>query len=88
MSCVEEVGPGTAEKIQDFISEKVSESGSDGVVIGLSGGIDSSTVACLAVNALGPERVLGILMPSATTPPRTLNTPRSWQRNWVLKPRP
>ncbi|MDI6701808.1 NAD+ synthase [Methanothermobacter wolfeii] len=69
MSCVEEVGPGTAEKIQDFIRGKVSESGSDGVVIGLSGGVDSSTVACLAVNALGPERVLGILMPSATTPP-------------------
>lgn len=34
-----------------------------GVVLGLSGGIDSSVVAALSVRALGPERVLGLLMP-------------------------
>jgi NAD+ synthase len=34
-----------------------------GVVVGLSGGIDSSTVAALAARALGPERVLVLLMP-------------------------
>ena len=34
------------------------------VVIGLSGGIDSSVVAAVAVDALGPEHVIGILMPS------------------------
>ena len=34
-----------------------------GVVVGLSGGIDSSVVASLAVRALGKERVLGIFMP-------------------------
>jgi NAD+ synthase len=34
-----------------------------GVVLGLSGGIDSSVVAALAVKALGPERVLGLFMP-------------------------
>ena len=33
------------------------------VVLGLSGGIDSAVVACLAVDALGPERVIGLLMP-------------------------
>lgn len=33
-------------------------------VIGLSGGIDSALVACLAVSALGAENVLGILLPS------------------------
>lgn len=33
-------------------------------VLGLSGGIDSSLVACLAVEAIGPENVLGISMPS------------------------
>jgi NAD+ synthase len=36
-----------------------------GVVLGLSGGIDSTVSAALAVRALGPERVLGILMPEA-----------------------
>jgi NAD+ synthase (glutamine-hydrolysing) len=34
------------------------------VVIGLSGGIDSSVVAAVAVDALGPEHVHGVLMPS------------------------
>ncbi len=33
-------------------------------VLGLSGGIDSAVVAALAANALGPENVLGIIMPS------------------------
>jgi NAD+ synthase (glutamine-hydrolysing) len=36
----------------------------DDVVIGLSGGIDSAVTAALAVEALGPERVSGITMPS------------------------
>jgi len=35
-----------------------------GVIIGLSGGIDSALTACLAVEALGPEKVLGVAMPS------------------------
>jgi NAD+ synthase (glutamine-hydrolysing) len=34
------------------------------VTIGLSGGIDSTLTACIAVDALGPENVLGISMPS------------------------
>src|SRR5438067_7269106 len=34
-----------------------------GVVLGLSGGIDSSVTAALAARALGPEKVLGVLMP-------------------------
>ncbi len=34
-----------------------------GVVVGLSGGIDSSVVAALSVRALGPEKVLGLFMP-------------------------
>ena len=38
-----------------------------GVVLGLSGGIDSSVVAALAVRALGPERVLGLLMPDVAS---------------------
>jgi NAD+ synthase (glutamine-hydrolysing) len=33
-------------------------------VVGLSGGIDSALTACIAAEALGPERVLGVAMPS------------------------
>ncbi len=50
-----------------FIQDKVEESNSDGVVIGLSGGIDSTVVAYLAVQALGSDRVKGYIMPSLTT---------------------
>ncbi|HDZ36265.1 MAG TPA: NAD+ synthase [Thermococcus sp.] len=46
-----------------FIKEKVSDAGVNGVVIGVSGGIDSATVAYLAVKALGKERVMGLIMP-------------------------
>jgi NAD+ synthase (glutamine-hydrolysing) len=38
-----------------------------GVVIGLSGGIDSALVTCIAVDALGPENVEVVLMPSRYT---------------------
>ncbi|HKJ67221.1 MAG TPA: NAD+ synthase [bacterium] len=40
------------------------KSGFESVVLGLSGGIDSSTVALIAANALQPENVYGISMPS------------------------
>src|SRR5258706_4930785 len=48
-----------------------------GVVVGLSGGIDSSTVAALAARALGPERVLVLLMPGKDSSPETLQLSRS-----------
>ena len=42
----------------------VKKNGFDHVVIGLSGGIDSSLVACIAADALGSEHVTGVVMPS------------------------
>ena len=42
----------------------VEKNGFTHVVLGLSGGIDSSLVAAIAADALGPERVTGVLMPS------------------------
>lgn len=55
--------PAIKNKIVAFICSKVAESGASGAVIGLSGGIDSSLTAYLAVEALGKENVLGILLP-------------------------
>jgi NAD+ synthase (glutamine-hydrolysing) len=43
------------------------------VVIGLSGGVDSSLVAFLAAEALGPEHVLGVRMPYRTSSPESLS---------------
>jgi NAD+ synthase (glutamine-hydrolysing) len=45
----------------------VRKNGFEKVVIGLSGGIDSSLVACIAADALGPENVVGVAMPSRYT---------------------
>ena len=48
-----------------------------GLVVGLSGGIDSSVTAALAVKALGRERVFGLLMPERHSDSDTLNLSRS-----------
>lgn len=58
----------TKNDIVDFIKSKVSESKTNGIVIGLSGGIDSTLAAYLACEAVGNENVYGISMPSTTTP--------------------
>jgi len=42
----------------------VTKNGFSDVLVGLSGGIDSSLVAAVAVDALGPDHVVGVLMPS------------------------
>lgn len=46
------------------LRDYVEKSGFPGVVLGLSGGVDSAVVAALAVKALGPKRVIGVRMPS------------------------
>ena len=58
----------TKNDIVEFVQNKVSEANADGVVVGLSGGIDSTLVAFLACEAVGKENVFGIVMPSTTTP--------------------
>ena len=46
------------------LRDYVRKNGFRSVVLGLSGGIDSSVVAAIAVDALGPENVIGVSMPS------------------------
>jgi NAD+ synthase len=53
----------TAKSIEDFIKDYVEKNKINGVVLGISGGLDSACVATLAARALGPEKVLGLLMP-------------------------
>ena len=57
-----------SKRIERFISDYLSKSSAKGIVIGLSGGLDSAVVLKLAVNSLGSTRVLGLVMPSDTTP--------------------
>jgi NAD+ synthase (glutamine-hydrolysing) len=46
------------------LADYVEKNGFKNVVIGLSGGIDSTLTAAIAADALGPDRVLGVAMPS------------------------
>lgn len=54
----------TYEKIKGFIRDQVDSSGTEGVVVGMSGGIDSSLTTALCVDALDSHQVLGLLMPT------------------------
>lgn len=56
------------EEVCHFIKSIVESAGAEGVVLGLSGGVDSSVTAALCVRALGPGRVLALLMPTSFTP--------------------
>lgn len=56
-----------SEQISDWIAERVREAEAEGIVFGLSGGVDSSLTAALAKKALGDE-VLGVLMPCHSNP--------------------
>jgi NAD+ synthase len=56
-------------KIVSFIRRKVEESQSEGVVLGISGGIDSAVTAYLSTEALGSRRVMGLIMPDLRATP-------------------
>jgi NAD+ synthase len=49
------------------LRDYVTRNGFPGVLLGLSGGIDSALSAAVAVDALGPEKVWGVMMPSVYT---------------------
>lgn len=58
------------------IKDYFAKNGFHQAVLGLSGGLDSAVTAALAAEALGPENVLGVLLPSAYSPPHSLEDAR------------
>lgn len=50
-------------RIESFLREKLTELHRDGIVVAISGGLDSSTVVTLCVRAVGKERVSGLVLP-------------------------
>ncbi len=62
-----------ADGIRRYVHERLKRRG---VVVALSGGIDSSVVGALCVRALGPERVFGLLLPEMDSSFETLRMSR------------
>lgn len=62
----------TARWLEHFIREELARRGFEGVVLGLSGGVDSAVVAHLAARALGPANVLGVRLPYRTSSAESL----------------
>jgi NAD+ synthase len=70
--------PAEAERIADTIRAQVlGDLRRRGVVVAISGGIDSSVVAALAARAVGPERVLGLSLPERDASDDALRLARS-----------
>jgi NAD+ synthase len=61
------------ESIRDIVYERLKRRG---IVIGVSGGIDSSVVMTLCARALQPDRVLGLMTPEKESAPETLELSR------------
>ena len=59
--------PSDVERLTDWIRAQVAEAGRTAAVVGLSGGLDSATVAALAKRALGSE-AYGVIMPCDSNP--------------------
>ncbi|MEM2457218.1 MAG: NAD(+) synthase, partial [Candidatus Bathyarchaeia archaeon] len=75
----------TISEIVDFIRGEVEKAGAAGVVLGLSGGIDSSLTAALCVRALGGDKVLGVIMPTSFTPKEDLEDALEVSRKLNMK---
>lgn len=59
-----------------FIHNEITKVGLQNAILGLSGGVDSATVAYLCAKALGPERVWGVMMPYRSSSPESLEDAR------------
>lgn len=59
--------PVTEKRIQRFIKDYVEATGVKGIVLGVSGGIDSCTVAAISARAIGGDKVLGLMLPEKET---------------------
>lgn len=67
------------------LQEYVRKNGFGGTVIGLSGGIDSALVLTLAVDAIGPDKVHAVMMPSQYTSQMSLEDAQALADNLNVK---
>jgi NAD+ synthase (glutamine-hydrolysing) len=85
---VEPVHPPVREVYEALVlgtRDYVRKNGFTDVVVGLSGGVDSSLVATIAADALGPEHVVGVLMPSRWSSEGSLTDARRLSENLGIR---
>jgi NAD+ synthase len=54
-------------RVKRFIKSYIDSSGAEGIILGMSGGIDSNTIAALSALAIGGDKVLGLMLPEKET---------------------
>lgn len=71
--------------IHEFIRDKVDKAGAQGVVLGLSGGLDSATVLKLCIDSLGIDKVHCIINPESASPEEDMRDARWLTEKWDVK---
>lgn len=77
--------PSAEREILRFIRRTVKDAAAKGVVLGLSGGIDSAVVGALCVKALGRGRVTALIMPSNFTPEGDTEDAKALASKWGVR---
>ena len=72
VSALEIDAPAAVTRIRDALRAHLATMKRLGLVVGMSGGVDSSVCAALAVEAVGPKHVLGLFMPERESDPESL----------------
>ncbi|HDQ00740.1 MAG TPA: NAD(+) synthase [bacterium] len=72
-------------RLQAFVKQKVQKYHRNGVILGLSGGLDSAVVAALAVRSLGAENVLALIMPERDSDPCTVSDAKLVARQYNIR---
>src|SRR6266705_3224738 len=78
VSALEIDAPAAVTRIRDALRAHLATIRRFGLVVGMSGGVDSSVCAALAVEAVGPKHVLGLFMPERESDPESLSIARSY----------
>lgn len=70
-------GKSVCEKIEEYIRRSLAENGAKGIVMGLSGGLDSALLAALSVRAVGKEKVLAYFLQDRNSEKDSLDKARA-----------
>ncbi|MDD2410262.1 MAG: NAD+ synthase [Candidatus Methanomethylophilaceae archaeon] len=70
------------QNLRSFIRDSVDKTGCSGIVIGLSGGIDSAVVTKLAAETIDPARILNVFMPYRVTPAADYKITKELSQAW------